>query len=274
MSIPRHRMSACIFMLAGWDVPTAAKELAGLGFGGIGLTRPAVEEVGHDATRTAIERHDLKVSSYVSLGLIDLMHPERIDADEVAKEFEFAATIGADCLVTLPGTRGQLTWTQAGERLEEQLGSLAATAKQHDLMIAIEPIHPLRQDLGYISALSDLLDVFDSVDDPACGAVVDSWHLWWQRDVWSLLPGHADRIASIQLSDHKEITLRSLDRAQVGTGIIPWDEFFSALAETAYSGLFEFEIISDDHGPDDYRRLLSDAADWLEQKGSDDNGLR
>jgi sugar phosphate isomerase/epimerase len=132
----------------------------------------------------------------------------------------------------------------------------------------------LRQDLGYISSLSDLLDVFDAVDDPACGAVVDSWHLWWQRDVWSLLPRHSDRIASIQLSDHKEMTLRTLDRAQMGEGIIPWDEFFSALAQTTYSGLFEFEIISDDHGPDDYGRLLSDAADWLERKGGEGDGLR
>jgi sugar phosphate isomerase/epimerase len=78
----------------------------------------------------------------------------------------------------------------------------------------------------------------------------------------------ARRIHAVQLSDYKAVTMRTLDRALLGKGILPLPEIVRALEDGGYRGWYEAEIISDDiermgyvaalrHTKSAFRRLLS-----------------
>src|SRR3989442_12984218 len=52
-------------------------------------------------------------------------------------------------------------------------------------------------------------------------------------------------IHAVQISDVKRVTLRTMDRALLGKGILPLRAIFRALERGGYCGWYEAEIISD-----------------------------
>jgi sugar phosphate isomerase/epimerase len=66
----------------------------------------------------------------------------------------------------------------------------------------------------------------------------------------------ATRIHAVQSSDYKRVTLRTMDRALLGKGILPLRRIFRALEAGRYRGWYEAEIISDDIEAMGYERAL------------------
>ncbi len=56
----------------------------------------------------------------------------------------------------------------------------AAGLHQRGVRLALEPVHPPRQDITFLNAAADTVDVVRAIDDPAVGCVFDTWHLWWE----------------------------------------------------------------------------------------------
>jgi len=267
------RLSASMPMLPSWDLARCAERLAGLGFAGIGVTRSAVEALGRRASVAALSASGLAVANYQQVDMFDVVTPARIDRARVLDDLDLAAEIGADCVYALAGPRGALAWNDAAGRLVEQIHDLLPELRGRRLRLALEPIHPLRQDLTFLSCLADVIDVLDLVDSPECGFVLDTWHVWWQRDVIDVIAANGPRMFSLQLSDHKPITLRTLDRAQLGDGIIPWGDLLNSIRASGYGGFFELEIISDDNEHVAYEGVLGTAAEWITSRWEPD-GLR
>jgi sugar phosphate isomerase/epimerase len=60
----------------------------------------------------------------------------------------------------------------------------------------------------------------------------------------------------VQLSDFKRVTLRTMDRALLGRGILPLRALVGALEDGGYRGWYELEIIGDDVERLGYERVL------------------
>jgi sugar phosphate isomerase/epimerase len=58
------------------------------------------------------------------------------------------------------------------------------------------------------------------------------------------------------MSDYKRVTLRTMDRALLGRGVLPLRRLFRALERAGYRGWYEAEIISDDLEAMGYERAL------------------
>ena len=66
----------------------------------------------------------------------------------------------------------------------------------------------------------------------------------------------APHIFSVQVSDHKSVTMRSLDRTVPGEGLIPCVALMKALVAAGYDGYYEAEVISDDNRVMGYEKAL------------------
>jgi sugar phosphate isomerase/epimerase len=131
------------------------------------------------------------------------------------------------------------------ERVVEQTIGVLPELHARGLRLAIEPVSPIRQDLSFVNLAADAFDIVCRVGDPSFGYLFDTYHLWWQRGIESLARDTADRVFCVQVSDHKAVTLRALDRAMPGEGIIPLHRLLRALADGGYDGWWELEVISD-----------------------------
>jgi sugar phosphate isomerase/epimerase len=87
--------------------------------------------------------------------------------------------------------------------------------------------------------------------------VLDVWHSGWERGLLEAIRRDArPRIHAVQISDYKRATMRTLDRALLGKGILPLRDIFRALEDGSYRGWYEVEIISDDVEALGYERVL------------------
>lgn len=245
-------------MLPAWDLAQAVEQLVDLGFDGIGLTRSALEQFGTERGVELVRSSGLAVGAYQQIEFFDVVEPGRVDRPRMRHDLDVARELGAECVYALAGPRGGLPWEDAADRLVAQLGDVVAELECRGLRLAIEPIHPLRQDLSFVAMLDDTAGIVDRVGSERCGFVFDSWHVWWQRSALAVVEAHAGRLFSVQLSDHKAVTLRTLDRAQLGDGIIPLPDVVGAVRSAGYGGCLDLEIISDDN-EGSYRGVLSTA---------------
>ncbi len=87
--------------------------------------------------------------------------------------------------------------------------------------------------------------------------MLDVWHSGWERRLLGTVAADAARrIHAVQLSDYKATTMRTLDRALLGEGILPLRAIVRALERGGYRGWYEVEIISDDVDAMGYERVL------------------
>jgi len=87
--------------------------------------------------------------------------------------------------------------------------------------------------------------------------VLDFFHSGWERRLLEAVRADAAvRIHAVQISDVKRVTLRTMDRALLGKGILPLRAIVRALERGGYRGWYEAEIISDDFERMGYERAL------------------
>src|SRR5207253_10537967 len=89
------------------------------------------------------------------------------------------------------------------------------------------------------------------------GYVLDLFHSGWERRLLETIARDAARrIHAVQVSDVKPVTLRTMDRALLGKGILPLRQIVRTLERGGYRGWYEAEIISDDLEQIGYERAL------------------
>lgn len=259
------RVGANLMSFPEWSLDEAAGQLAELGYDAIGLDAPTADAVEPIAARRMLTERGLAVSTVIALDLFDV-GARRLDRSATTRSLDIAGELGAEWVMTIAGPRRDLTWTEAAARLADDYGAALELAAERSLRLAIEPLHPLRQDLSFLNGLADAVDLVRRVEHPAAGVVIDTWHTWWQRDFASTVAAAGDVMACIQVSDHKAVTTRTLDRAVPGDGIVPWAEVLDAIAKSGFGGVIEFEIMAPGDGPDDHARVARDAKRWIDRE--------
>jgi len=247
MPLPGQGVSACTTMAWDWDLVGCIEAWTRVGLRGIGVGLPQLEQVGRDRAIRELRASGLTVSNFQGVYLYDLAEPAGFAKrqEQSLTYLDLAAELGADCVTAEIAPRGNLSWDEAARHVVEQTIAVLPEIRARNLRLAIEPVHPLRQDVSFVNMAADAVDMVRQVDDPSFGYLFDTYHLWWQRGIEELARESADHVFYVQVSDHKAVTLRTQDRAMPGSGIVPLHRLLRALVDGGYEGWWELEVISD-----------------------------
>ncbi|MER5319125.1 sugar phosphate isomerase/epimerase family protein [Streptosporangium roseum] len=239
-----------------WSVAEAVDGCVRHGVEAIGLWRQDVAEQGLDETVELVRDAGLRVSSLCRGGFLtsgDALDDNRRAIDE-------AAALKAACLVMvvggLPGVvpgepLGAISRDLAGarERVAEALAVLAPYAGERGVRLALEPLHPMYcADRAVLSTLGQALDLAEPYPVEQVGVVVDTFHVWWDPEVFRQIARAGERIASYQVCDFLSPLPADvlLGRGVMGDGVIDFAPLTTAVTEAGYTGDIEVEIFNAD----------------------------
>jgi sugar phosphate isomerase/epimerase len=234
-------------MLRNWTLEDDVRHLERLGFPSISLASTKLKAYGTRRAVPLLRASGLKVAHIGSYGWFggDRRRLSRGIAD-VRRMIEVAHAVGADALFVISGALGGAPWETGARLLRDAYARLVPEATAAGLRLAVEVIHPLRQDLSFVNTLADARRIARAAG-PRGGYVLDFFHSGWEpRLLETVAADAARRIHAVQISDVKRVTMRTGDRALLGKGILPLQQLFRALEGGGYRGWYEIEIISDD----------------------------
>src|SRR5262245_37545564 len=244
-------------MLRRWSLEEDVRGLEHLGFRSISLASTKVEAYGAARAIRLLRSSGLRVAHVGSYGRFGVTpRTMRRGLDEVRRALGWVHTLGGDVLVVISGGRDGASWADAARAYGDAYAQLRPEAAAAGVRLAIEVIHPLRQDLSFINTLGDAHEIAHRAGHGG-GYVLDVWHSGWERGLLEIVGRDARRrIHAVQVSDYKRATMRTLDRALLGKGILPLRDILCALESGGYRGWYEAEIISDDVDGLGYERVL------------------
>jgi D-psicose/D-tagatose/L-ribulose 3-epimerase len=229
-----------------WTSPLTTDELEklaphvrSLGFDWIEAPLEGLDDLDYQRGAEIIKAHGLGVSCCVAMGPDrDLIHPDpAIRASGMAYvrgAIEATAALGGTNLVgPLYSTVGRTWQMTADERardtdlLVENLSQLAAYAHDHGVRLGVEPLN--RFETSFINLASQVVEVVDRVASPACGIMLDTFHM----NIEEKSLGDAIRAAGPRL-----IHLHACenDRGAPGSGNVTWDQVKQGLQDIGYDG--------------------------------------
>lgn len=137
----------------------------------------------------------------------------------------------------------------ARERVAEGIAALEPYAKEHNVRLVLEPLHPMyAADRAVLSTLGQALDIAEPFAPETVGVVVDTFHVWWDPQLQEQIAraGRERRIASYQICDFNlpiaQDALKS--RGMMGDGHIDFPTISRWVAEAGYTGPVEVEIFN------------------------------
>ena len=229
-----------------WSSPITTAELerllphvAELGFDWIELPIEGVGDLEYGRAATMLREHAMDASVCAAMGPDrDLIHPDAAvranGAAYVRHCIEAAAVLGAANVVGPLYSAVGRTWQMSAEErardtalLVEQLGALAEHAAEHGVCLCVEPLN--RFETSFLNLVSQASAVVDQVDSPACGLLLDTFHM----NIEERSLGDAIRAAGPRM---RHFHACENDRGAPGSGHVPWDEVAQALRDVGYDG--------------------------------------
>ena len=243
------------------------------GMTGIGLHIHLVEEFGVDRAAELIRASGMTVTNYSAVGHwasgVDYGGRPRT-LSEVVHNLDEAVQLGTD-IVGVTGGRladGDKDLESARQRIVDGIRTLIPHARERNLKLAIEPVHPIFGGSGLlIPTLRYALDIIDELGgDPCLGVLLDTYHIWWEPGLAAQLRRGAERVFIVQISDWSPAMAAENPRyrAWLGEGCIDFDVFLDNLP--AFDGWFDNEDINTSRLPQlPLATLLDLAADTSRQ---------
>jgi sugar phosphate isomerase/epimerase len=232
-----------------WPMPDLAEGCAAAGVTGVGLWREPVAEYGLARTAKLMRDHGLTVTSLCRGGFFQ--QPDALD--ENRRAIEEAAELGAPvlCLVSGGLPNGSRDLDGARARVTEVLAEIAPYAGEHGVQLALEPLQPMyASDRCVVSTLGQALDLAAPFPSSQVGVMIDTYHLWWDPDVWDGITraGAVGRLALFQVADWVTPLPEGVltGRGMLGDGCVELRRFREAVDATGYTGPIEVEIFNEE----------------------------
>jgi sugar phosphate isomerase/epimerase len=259
---PLDRLTIGHYMMRRWSLDEDVRGLERMGFRSISLASTKLDAYGPRQAIDLLRRSSLRVAHVGSYGRFGTSRAsKRAGIELVRRAIEWTHELGAEVLVVIPGGRDGATWERAAAVYGDAYAALLPEAAAAGIRLAIEIIHPLRQDLSFVNTLADAREIARRAGARG-GYVLDLWHSGWERRLLDVIAADARRrIHAVQISDYKAATMRTLDRALLGEGILPLQRILRALERGGYRGWYETEIISDDVDAMGYETALARTRD-------------
>jgi sugar phosphate isomerase/epimerase len=243
------RLSLNVWTTKGWTLAEAVAGCVRHDVPGIGLWRDKVAEHGLDAAAKLVREAGLTVTSLCRGGFFTApgsAADNRLAVDE-------CVALGTDVLVLVAGglPASSKDLPAARRSVAEGIAELAPYAADRGVKLAVEPLHPMFcADRAVVSTLGQALDIADAVEaETGCsnvGVCVDTYHIWWDPQVFAQIERAAERIHAFQVCDFL-IPIPAdalLGRGHVGDGVIDVASFVRAVRTTGYAGFTEVEIFN------------------------------
>lgn len=238
------------------------------GYQAMGVWRMKLADYGEARGAEFLAEQNMRVSSLNWAGgftghdgrsFRDSMH-DALDA------IETAATLKADALVILAGSRSGHTRNHAKRLLTQALKELSEAASAVGIQLAVEPMHiGCAQDFTFLTSIPDTLDVIAKIASPHLGIVFDSYHLGQDTNVIDWLPSIVPLIRLVQLGDARCAPMGEQNRCMLGDGRLPIGSIIHSLESCGYLGYYEVELVGEDVEHYGYEKLLTDSRRRLEQ---------
>ena len=244
-------------MLRRWSLEDDVRNLERLGFRSISLASSKLDAYGRERALGLLRASTLKVAHVGSYGWFGV-EPRAIrrGVEQVRRAIDWVHRAEGDALFVISGGRNGASWDRAARVYGEAYARLLPEATAAGIRLAIEIVHPLRQDLSFVNTLADAGEIARRAGRRG-GYVVDLFHSGWERRLLDTITRDAARrVHAVQICDVKRVTLRTMDRALLGKGVLPLREIVRALERGGYRGWYEAEIISDDVDTMGYERVL------------------
>ena len=244
-----ERLSLNQMTTKNWSVSEAVRGCVRAGVPAIGLWREPVAEAGLAATAKLVTDAGLRVSSLCRGGFLTTGDADALDDNRRA--IDEAAALGAPCLVMVVGglPPGSKDLPGARQRVLDALGELAPYAGDRGVRLALEALHPMYcADRAVLSTLSQALDWAERFPVTQVGVVVDTFHLWWDPEVFAQIARAGERIAAYQVCDFLTPLPADvlLGRGMMGDGHVDFRPFTEAVHAAGYSGDIEVELFNAD----------------------------
>ena len=205
----------------------------------------------------------------------DLIHEDAAirsnGMEYVAHCIDAAATLGAKNVVGPLYSAVGRTWQQSADDrrrdldlLVEQLKTLSTQASDKGVTLCVEPLN--RFETSFLNLASQAIEVVDRVGSPACGLLLDTFHM----NIEEKSIGEAIRAAGKRL---KHLHSCENDRGAPGSGHVPWKEVAAAVKDVGYDGPVVIESFTSK-----VKTIARAAAIWRSFETSQDalaqNGLK
>lgn len=224
--------------------------------------RDQVAHVGLDRAVKAVRDAGLQLSGYCRGGMFtcDAAHKQEM-LDDNRRAIDEAAALGAPCLVLVvgglpqfsrPGSQPSKDIRAAHAQVSDVIGELLDYAKAANMPLALEPLHPMyAADRACVNTLRQALDICDGLDPARSGALgvaIDTFHVWWDSDVWQQIDRTGnERLLAFHVCDWLvPMTDMLLDRGMMGDGVIDIPAYRRVVEAQGYQGFIEVELLSND----------------------------
>jgi sugar phosphate isomerase/epimerase len=213
----------------------------------IGVWRNKIDEIGLTESAKILRESGLKVSSLCRGGFFPApTEKERQNLiNDNLKATDEAAEIGTDVLVLVCGGLNGCSISDARQMIADGISEIAPYAKQNNIKLGIEPLHPMfAADRSIICSLGEANDLAEKFD-LTVGVIVDVFHLWFDAKIYEEIERADRRILGFHISDW-QVPLPDilLSRSMPGDGVIELKKLRKAVEQTGYNGLIEVEIFN------------------------------
>lgn len=232
--------------------------IARAGFGYVAPWRRDMQDRPLSQVRQHLRDTGLKVNAYCRSTFIPAATREGFDAAiaDNLRAIEEAAELHAQSFIMVVGglPEGSRDLPAARDQVAEGLAPLLEHARQHEVSLALEPLHPMyAADRSCLSTLEQALDLCELLEPGTyqrLGVAVDVYHCWWDPKLHEQIQraGTQNRILGLHLSDWLVPTRDLLlDRGMMGDGVIDLRGIRQQVEAAGYDGAIEVEIFSRDH---------------------------
>jgi D-psicose/D-tagatose/L-ribulose 3-epimerase len=173
----------------------------------------------------------------------DLIHSDesirRNGIDYVRHCIDAAKTVGAPNVIGPLYSAVGRTWQATDDErkrdtdlLVNQLRELSKYGADRGVGLGVEPLN--RFETSFINLASQAIEVVDRVDHPACGLLLDTFHMnIEERSIGEAIRAAGKRIRQLHTCEN--------DRGAPGSGHVPWQEVAAACRDIGFNGPFVIE---------------------------------
>lgn len=244
------RLSLNTMTTRGWTLREAVEHTAAAGLPAIGLWRDRVAEAGVEEAAKMVRDNGLRVSSLCRGGFLTGVDDGLAAMEHNRRAIDEAAVLGAPELVMVVGGVPDRDLAGARRRLAQRLADLVPYAADHDVRLALEPLHPVFcAERAVISTLGQALDLAAPYPARTVGVVVDTFHVWWDPALADSVAraGAQGRISSYQVCDWLVPMAADplVSRGMMGDGVIDFAAIGALVRDAGYDGDVEVEIFNE-----------------------------
>lgn len=221
------------------DIAELAPKVKRMGFDWFEVPLEGLEDIDYSRAAKLLSEHGLHVSVCAAMGPDrDLIHPDKAIRDNGMAYLKHCI----DAVVSLGGTNvvgplyssvGRVWQMTADERardtdlLVKQLSELAAYAGDKGAKLGVEPLN--RFETSFINLASQSIEVVDRVGHPACGVMLDTFHMnVEEQSLGAAIRAAGKRLVHLHACEN--------DRGAPGSGHVPWNDVAAALKDINYDG--------------------------------------